>query len=96
MIDVPLPSKEDLLVLLNEIVGVVVRNKRAVVELNNQQAEALNNVFNAVLAVCTQVFRANLRGAEELAPILEELGVPRSKQAEVQQVFAASYLKKVD
>ena len=63
---------------------------------NNQQAEALNIVFNAVLAVCTQVFHANIRGAEELAPILEELGVPRSKQAEVQQVFAASYLKKVD
>jgi hypothetical protein len=63
---------------------------------NNQQAEALNNVFNAVLAVCTQVFRANLRGAEEFAPILDELGVPRGKQAEVQQVFAASYLKKVD
>ena len=41
VIDVPLPSKEDLLTLLNEIIGVVVRNKRAVVELNNQQAEAL-------------------------------------------------------
>ena len=46
---------------------------------NNQQAEALNIVFNAVLAVCTQIFCANIRGAEELAPILEELGVPRSK-----------------
>ncbi len=50
---------------------------------NNQQAEALNNVFNAILAVCTQIFRANLRGTEEFAPILEELGVPRNKAAEV-------------
>jgi SpoVK/Ycf46/Vps4 family AAA+-type ATPase len=41
VIDVPLPSKDDLLALLNEIVGVVVRNKRAVVELTNLQAEAL-------------------------------------------------------
>jgi len=49
-----------------------------------------------VLAVCTQVFRANIRGGEELAPILEEIGVPKSKQAEVQQVFQTSYLKKVD
>ncbi len=41
MIDVPLPSKEDLLSLLNEIVAVVVKNKRARVELDDQQAEAL-------------------------------------------------------
>ncbi len=41
VIDVPLPSKDDLLALLNEIIGVVVKNKRAVVELNDQQAEAL-------------------------------------------------------
>ena len=46
--------------------------------------------------MCTQVFRANIRGAEEFAPILDDLGVPRSKQAEVQQVFASNYLKKVD
>lgn len=41
VIDVPLPSKEDLLALLKEIIEVVVRNKRAVVELDNTQAEAL-------------------------------------------------------
>jgi len=51
---------------------------------NNQQAEALNNVFNAILAVCTQIFRANIRGAEELGPVLDDLGVPKGKQAEVQ------------
>ena len=51
---------------------------------NNQQAEALNNVYNAVLAVCTHVFRANLKGAEEFAPVIEELGVPKSKANEVQ------------
>ncbi len=44
----------------------------------------MNAVFNAVLAVCTQVFRANLKGAEEFAPVLEELGVPRAKSTEVQ------------
>ena len=53
-------------------------------------------MFNAVLAVCTQIFRANLRGAEEFAPILDELGVPRGKQAEIQQVFAGSYVKRTD
>ncbi len=33
---------------------------------NNQQADALNSVYNALLAVCTHIFKANLRGAEEL------------------------------
>ncbi len=63
---------------------------------NNQQAEALNNVYNAVLTICTQAFRANLKGAEEFGSVLDEIGVPRAKAAEVQQVFAASYLKKVE
>lgn len=44
---------------------------------NNQQADALNTVYNAILAVCTQIFKANLKGAEELAPILDELGIPK-------------------
>jgi hypothetical protein len=56
----------------------------------------LNNVYNAVLAICTQVFRANLKGAEEFGPILDEIGVPRGKAAEVQQVFATTYLKRVE
>ena len=63
---------------------------------NNQQADNLNQVYNAVLAVCTHIFKANLRGAEEFAPILDELGVPKKAQADVQQVFAANYLKKVE
>ena len=50
---------------------------------NNTQADALNNVYNGVLAVCTHVFRANLRGAEEFQPILDEIGVPKAKAAEV-------------
>ncbi len=41
VIDVPLPSKDDLSMLLTEIVGVVVRTRRAVVELDPQQTEAL-------------------------------------------------------
>lgn len=56
----------------------------------------MNNVYNAVLAICTQVFHANLKGAEEFGPILDEIGVPRSKVAEVQQVFSTSYVKKAE
>lgn len=63
---------------------------------NNAQADSLNNVYNAILAVCTHIFKANLKGPEEFAPILEELGLPKSKQAEVQQVFAQTYLKRVE
>lgn len=29
---------------------------------NNQQADALNTVYNAILAVCTHIFKANIRG----------------------------------
>ena len=63
---------------------------------NNQQADSLNQLYNAVLAVCTHIFKANLRGAEELTPVLEEMGIPKSKQGEVQQVFATTYLKRVE
>lgn len=41
VVDVPLPSKADLLELLKDIARVVTRNKRAVVELNREQADAL-------------------------------------------------------
>lgn len=60
----------------------------------NAQANALNSLYNALLAVCTHVFKANLRGAEEFAPVLDDLGLPRGKQAEVQAVFQQSYLKR--
>lgn len=63
---------------------------------NNAQADALNQVYNAVLAICTHIFKSNLRSAEELAPVLDDIGVPKSKQAEVQGVFAASYLKRTE
>ncbi|MBL9039403.1 MAG: AAA family ATPase [Archangium sp.] len=41
VIDVPLPSKHDLMQLLKDIARVVTKNKRAVVELNREQADAL-------------------------------------------------------
>ena len=50
---------------------------------NNAEAEALNQAYNAVLAICTQVIKANLKGQEEFQPILQEIGVPKAKQAEV-------------
>lgn len=41
VIDVPLPSKADLMNLLKDIIRVVTKNKRAVVELNRDQADQL-------------------------------------------------------
>ena len=32
---------------------------------NNAEAEALNNAYNAILAICTQIIKANLKGPEE-------------------------------
>jgi hypothetical protein len=69
---------------------------KSLADPNNAEADALNNAYNAILAICTQVIKANLKGQEEFQPILDEIGVPRAKKAEVQQVFSISYLKKVE
>jgi len=41
VVDVPLPGKADLMQLLKDIIRVVTKNKRAVVELTREQADAL-------------------------------------------------------
>lgn len=42
---------------------------------NNPQADALNNLFNAVLVICTSIFKINLKGHEEFSHIIDELGL---------------------
>jgi len=42
---------------------------------NNQESDALNALFNAVLIVCSHVFRVNLKGWEEFSHVVEELGL---------------------
>jgi len=46
---------------------------------NNAEADQLNNAYNAILAICTQVIKVNLKGQEEFQPILDEIAVPRPK-----------------
>ena len=52
---------------------------KSLADPNNAEADALNNAYNAILAICTQVIKANLKGLEEFQPILDEIGVPRAK-----------------
>ena len=62
---------------------------------NNQTADALNQLYNVILIVCSQIFKVNLKGPEEFAVIIEELGL-KSRAADMQKAFANSYLKRVE
>ena len=48
-----------------------------------------------ILIVCSQIFKVNLKGPEEFAVIIEELGL-KSRAADMQKAFANSYLKRVE
>ena len=62
---------------------------------NNLAADALNQLYNVILIVCSQIFKVNLKGPEEFAVIIEELGL-KSRAADMQKAFANSYLKRVE
>lgn len=64
-------------------------------QLSADNAEPLSDLFNAVLQVCSQIFKVNLKGTEEFSHIIEELGL-RSRAADVQKVLATIYLKRVE
>lgn len=38
-------------------------------------SDQLNDVFNAVLMVCSQVFKCNLKGTEEFNLVVDDLGL---------------------
>jgi len=42
---------------------------------NNANADGLNALINVVLILCTNIFRANLKGQEEFSHIIDELGL---------------------
>eukprot|EP00347_Sterkiella_histriomuscorum_P022978 403336419 len=62
---------------------------------NNQNAEALNSLFNAVLVICTSIFKINIKGHEEFSHIIEELGL-KARAQDMQKMFQNAYLKRVD
>ena len=52
----------------------------------SEQGESISEVLNIILAICSQIFRAGVQSQEELALIVEDMGL-RSKGAEVMKVF---------
>lgn len=78
VVDVPLPSKADLLALLKDIARVVTKNKRATVELNRAQAEALVaaahglTLSEAENAFAKAIAQDNRLDATDLKLILDE------------------------
>ncbi len=78
VIDVPLPGKDDLRTLLNDIVAVVVRNKRAVVELDAAQTDALLTAAQGLTlseaenAFAKAIARDNRLDTDDVKLLLEE------------------------
>jgi SpoVK/Ycf46/Vps4 family AAA+-type ATPase len=78
VIDVPLPTKADLLALLKDIARVVTKNKRATVELNREQADALVSAAHGLTlseaenAFAKAIAQDNRLDASDLKLILDE------------------------
>jgi SpoVK/Ycf46/Vps4 family AAA+-type ATPase len=78
VIDVPLPTRDDLMQLLRDIARVVTKNKRAVVELTVEQAEALVDAAHGLTlaeaenAFAKAIAQDNRLDGSDLRLILEE------------------------
>jgi SpoVK/Ycf46/Vps4 family AAA+-type ATPase len=101
VIDVPLPSKDDLLALLNEIITVVVRNKRATVALGPQEAEALVTAAQGLTlseaenAFAKAIARDNRLDASDVKLLLEEKSQVVRKSGLLEYYAADSKLDEV-
>ena len=58
-------------------------------------SEQLNDLFNVVLMVCTQIFKQNLKGTEEFNHVIDDLGL-RSKAQDLGKAFTNAYLKRTE
>lgn len=78
VVDVPLPTKADLMALLNGIARVVTKNKRAVVELTRDQADSLVSAAHGLTlteaenAFAKAIARDSRLDSNDLSLILEE------------------------
>jgi SpoVK/Ycf46/Vps4 family AAA+-type ATPase len=78
VVDVPLPTKNDLMTLLRDIARLVTKNKKAVVELNAAQAEAIVSAAHGLTlaeaenAFAKAIARDNRLDGSDLRLILDE------------------------
>ncbi|MFT3709920.1 MAG: AAA family ATPase [Archangium sp.] len=78
VVDVPLPTKAELMALLKDIARLVTRNRKATVELSNEQAEALVSAAHGLTlseaenAFAKAIARDNRLDVTDLKLILDE------------------------
>jgi SpoVK/Ycf46/Vps4 family AAA+-type ATPase len=78
VIDVPLPSRSDLMLLLRDIARIVTKNKRATVELTIEQADSLVSAVHGLTLVEAEnafakaIARDNRLDADDIKLILDE------------------------
>ena len=60
------------------------------------QQVKLNILMEIVLNICAQIIKVNIRGQEEFAHVLSELGIDQATQAEVVKVFKMHYLDRIE
>ena len=56
----------------------------------------IDQLLDLTLNICASIIKVNLRGTEELAHILKDLGLTPELQQPIQQVFKAHYLDRLD
>lgn len=52
----------------------------------SEQGEALADLLNAIMVICSHIYRSGIQGQEELALIVEDMGL-KSKGADVMKVI---------
>ena len=62
---------------------------------NQPDTKELSIVFNIVLNICAQIFRAGLTSIEEFTMICDELALKKELGAQVKAVFTDSYLPRI-
>ena len=58
--------------------------------------QALSVLFDVVLNICAQVYRAGVRGTDEFQLVLDSIGLKGSKGAPIQEVFSNVYLARLE
>jgi hypothetical protein len=53
-------------------------------------------LLEIVLNLCSSIIKVNVKGVEEFAHVLSDLGIDRKLQQEIAQVFQVHYLERVN
>ena len=62
---------------------------------DDQQQIQLNILIDLVLNICSTVVRINVKGIEEFAHVLADLGIQRAQQETICEVFQLHYLDRM-